>query len=113
MVLLRSTAMGQPIKVTERFIMANLTLDGTVLGLQSKPYDFVDRENGERRQGTSHVLHLWDERAVEPVAVRVPENQLIAAQGLGGGEVVTLAVQIFTRNNRATFTLAGVLATAS
>lgn len=92
--------------------MANLTLEGTVLGVQSKPYDFNDKETGERRVGTAHRLWLWDERGVEPIEVRLNEAHLPTAQNFAHGEVITCAVNVYTNNNRATFTFAGLLATA-
>ena len=83
--------------------MPQMKLHGALLGLRSKPYDFVDKVTKERSAGTSRRLFLWDLTATEPVEISIREEQLHLVGDLTEGQLVTLSVEPRANGNRVTY----------
>ncbi len=83
------------------------SITATVLGLVSRDYDFTP-PGGERQQGTSHSLHLYDLTGMSFYEVKVPASHIGAIRELGQGELISVSVDVRGRDRGTVATLAGV-----
>lgn len=88
--------------------MPQMTLTGVVLGLRSKPYDFKDDKTGERNNGVSHRLFLWDLANTEPIEVTVRADVLGMLEAIAEGQLVTISVEPRANGNRVTYVFQGI-----
>lgn len=83
-----------------------LTLDGVVLAVSERPYDFVDRKTGERVTGTTRTLWLGVSFDEDPQAVKFRDEDVAAVARLKRGDTVSAHCDVFANNNQLSYRLA-------